>query len=152
MSEARVYTVAYLLKNREGDIIDSSQGAEPLRFVSGAGQVVPGIEKAVDGRDVGTCLEVTIPPELAYGEHREDMVRTMPRSMFQGVDDLAEGMKFQTNTGENAQIVKVVGFKGDNVLIDANHPLAGFTLYFELEILESRLATEDEIAQEMPLQ
>ncbi|TVP59167.1 MAG: peptidylprolyl isomerase [Halomonadaceae bacterium] len=152
VTEARVYTIAYRLKNREGDIIDSSDGAEPLHFVSGAGQVVPGIEKAVAGREVGACLEVTIPPELAYGEHREDMVRTMPRSMFQGVDNLAEGMKFQTNTGENAQIVKVVSLKGDQVVIDANHPLAGFTLYFELEILESRPASEDEIAQEMPLQ
>jgi len=152
VSEARVYSVAYRLKNREGEIIDTSEGTEPLHFVGGAGQVIPGIEKAVDGREAGVCLEVTIPPELAYGEHREDLVRTMPRSMFQGVEELKEGMKFQTNTGEEAQVVKVVGFKGDQVLIDANHPLAGFTLYFDLEILQSRPATEDEIAQGMPLE
>lgn len=152
MSEARVYTIAYRLKNQAGEIVDTSEGAEPLRFVSGAGAVVPGIEKAVEGREAGACLEVTIPPELAYGEHREDLVRTMPRSMFQGVENLKEGMKFQTNTGENAQIVKIVGFKGDQVLIDANHPLAGFTLYFELEIMEARPASEDEMSQGMPLE
>ena len=151
MSEARVYTVAYRLKNKLGEVIDTSEGAEPLRFVHGAGEVIPGIEKAVDGREPGTCLEVTIPPELAYGEHQQDLIRRMPRAMFQGVDELKEGMKFQTNTGEQAQVVQVVGFEGDQVLIDANHPLAGFTLYFELEILEAREATADEIAQGIPL-
>jgi len=151
LTTQRVYKVAYQLKNKASDVVDSSAGGQPLHFVSGAGQMIEGIEKALEGRSEGDCLEVTIPPEMAYGEHQKDLIRTMPRSMFQGVEDLKEGMKFQTNSGDNAQIVQVVGFEGDQVLIDANHPLAGFTLYFDLEILEARDATEDEINQGQPL-
>ena len=132
-------------------MVDTSRGGQPLHFVSGLGSMIAGIEKAVEGRGVGECLEVTIPPEMAYGEHREELIRTMPRSMFQGVEELKEGMKFQTASGDDAQVVKIVGFRGDQVLIDANHPLAGLTLYFDLEILEARDATDDEIEQGMPL-
>ncbi len=151
MTKQKVYRVAYQLKNKAGEVVDSSAGGQPLHFVSGAGQIIEGIEKALEGRVEGDCLEVTIPPEMAYGEHRQELIRTMPRSMFQGVEDLREGMKFQTNSGDNAQVVKVVGFEGDQVRIDANHPLAGFTLYFDLEVLEARDATEDEINQGQPL-
>lgn len=151
MTTQRVYKVAYQLKNKAGDVVDSSAGGQPLHFVTGAGQVIEGIEKALEGRSEGDCLEVTIPPELAYGERSEELMRTMPRSMFQGVEELKEGMKFQTNSGDSAQVVKIVGFEGDQVRIDANHPLAGFTLYFDLEILEARDATEDEVNQGQPL-
>jgi len=151
LTKQKVYRVAYQLKNKAGEVVDSSAGGQPLHFVSGAGQIIEGIEKALEGRVEGDCLEVTIPPEMAYGEHRQELIRTMPRSMFQGVEDLREGMKFQTNSGDNAQVVKVVGFEGDQVRIDANHPLAGFTLYFDLEVLEARDATEDEINQGQPL-
>lgn len=151
MSEQRVYTLAYQLKNKAGEVVDNSANGEPLHFVSGAGQMIQGIEKAVEGRQAGECLEVTIPPEMAYGEHQQDLVRRMPRSMFQGTEELHEGMKFQTNSGDNAQIVKIIGFEDDQVVIDANHPLAGFTLYFDLEILEAREATEEEVAQGMPM-
>ena len=102
-------------------------------------------------RHVGDCLEVTIPPEMAYGEHRADLVRKVPRSLFEGVEELQVGMKFQTNTGREAQVVKVVGIDGNLVTVDANHPLAGFTLYFDLEIVGRRPATEEEIAQGRPL-
>lgn len=151
MAEQRVYRLGYQLKNRDGEVVDSSVGAEPLHFVSGSGRVVEGIERAVAGREAGECLEVTIPPALAYGEHQPELVRRMPRSMFQGVEKLEEGMKFQTNSGDDAQVVQVVGFEDDQVLVDANHPLAGFTLYFDLEILEAREATPEEIEAGEPL-
>lgn len=151
MAEQRVYRLGYQLKNREGEVVDSSVGAEPLHFVSGCGRMIEGIERAVDGREVGECLEVTIPPALAYGEHQPEKVRKMPRSMFQGVEKLEEGMKFQTDSGDEAQVVKVVGFEDDQVLVDANHPLAGITLYFDLEILEARDATPEEIEAGEPL-
>jgi len=151
VAEHRVYTLAYQLKNREGEVVDDSSGGAPLRFVSGCGSMIQGIEKAVAGREAGECLEVTIPPEMAYGEHQQDLVRRMPRSMFQGTEELREGMKFQTNSGDDAQIVKIIGFEDDQVIIDANHPLAGFTLYFDLEIVEAREATEEETQQGIPL-
>lgn len=147
MERPLVYTINYWLKNRLGEVVDTSEGGEPLRFMKGAGQVVEGIEKAVEGRGPGDRLEVTIPPEMAYGDHRDDLVRTVARSLFEGVEELKPGMKFQTNTGENRQVVKVVDVQGDRVIVDANHPLAGFTLYFDVDILEVREATDEEIAQ-----
>ncbi|MCK0163592.1 peptidylprolyl isomerase [Marinobacter sp. S6332] len=146
-----VFTVHYVLKNKLGELVDTSEGGEPLHFLYGSPDVIKGIQEAVKDRNAGDCLEVTVPPSMAYGEHREDLVRKVPRSMFEGVENLRVGMKFQTNTGDNAQIVQVMGIDGNLIRIDANHPLAGFTLYFDLEIIERRAATADEIAQGRPL-
>ncbi|WP_417501025.1 FKBP-type peptidyl-prolyl cis-trans isomerase [Marinobacter sp.] len=146
-----VFTVHYVLKNKLGELVDTSEGGEPLHFLYGSLDVIKGIQEAVKDRNAGDCLEVTVPPSMAYGEHREDLVRKVPRSMFEGVENLRVGMKFQTNTGDNAQIVQVMGIDGNLIRIDANHPLAGFTLYFDLEIIERRAATDDEIAQGRPL-
>lgn len=146
-----VFTVHYVLKNKIGELVDTSEGAEPLHFLYGSTEVIEGIQEAVKDRNPGDCLEVTVPPSMAYGEHRDDLVRKVPRSMFEGVENLKVGMKFQTNTGDNAQIVQVMGIDGNLIRVDANHPLAGFTLYFDLEIIARREATEDEIAQGRPL-
>jgi len=146
-----VFTVHYVLKNRLGEPVDTSEGGEPLHFIYGSPNIIRGIQEAVKDRQVGDCLEVTIPPEMAYGEHRADLVRKVPRSLFEGVDELKVGMKFQTNTGRDAQVVKVVAIDGNLVTVDANHPLAGFTLYFDLEIVGRRPATDEEIAQGYPL-
>lgn len=151
MQSPLVCTVHYRLKNRDEEIVDSSEGGEPLRFLTGAGQVIPGIEKAMEGRRPGEILDVTIPPELAYGEYQEELVNWVPASVFEGVDELKPGMKFQTNTGEQAQVVKIVDVRGDQVAVDANHPLAGLALYFELEIMEARPATAEELAAGHPL-
>jgi len=146
-----VFTVHYVLKNKIGELVDTSEGSEPLHFVYGSEDIVKGIQEAVKDRNAGDCLEVTVPPSMAYGEHREDLVRKIPRSMFEGVANLQVGMKFQTSTGDNAQIVQVMGIDGNLIRVDANHPLAGFTLYFDLEIIERREATDEEIAQGRPL-
>ncbi len=151
MQKPAVYTVHYRLKNKLGEIIDTSEGAEPLHFLMGTDGVIKGIQEAVRNRGVGDCLEVTVPPEMAYGEHNPELVRKVPRSAFDGIEDLKIGMKFQTNTGADAQIVQVMGMDGNLVRVDANHPLAGFTLYFDLEIIGKREATDEEIAEGRPL-
>ncbi|WP_417518578.1 FKBP-type peptidyl-prolyl cis-trans isomerase [Marinobacter sp.] len=146
-----VFTVHYVLKNKIGELVDTSEGSEPLHFLYGSPDIIEGIQEAVKDRNAGDCLEVTVPPSMAYGEHRQDLVRKIPKSMFEGVENLQVGMKFQTNTGDNAQIVQVMGIDGNLIRVDANHPLAGFTLYFDLEVLERREATDEEIAQGRPL-
>ncbi|WP_372972340.1 peptidylprolyl isomerase [Marinobacter sp.] len=151
MQRPLIYTVHYRLKNRAGEVVDTSEGGEPLTFLDGASHVIEGIQKAVRGHGPGDCLEVTVPPELAYGEHNPDLVRKVPRSAFEGVENLQVGMKFQTNTGDEAQVVQVVGIDGNLIRVDANHPLAGFTLYFDLEIISAREATDDEVAAGQPL-
>ncbi|GHD39897.1 FKBP-type peptidyl-prolyl cis-trans isomerase SlyD [Marinobacter persicus] len=150
-STPQVFTVHYVLKNKLGELVDTSEGSEPLHFLYGTPDIIEGIQKAVKDRNVGDCLEVTIPPEMAYGEYREELVRKVPRSLFEGVENLQVGMKFQTNSGDETQVVQVVGIDGNLVRVDANHPLAGFTLYFDLEIVGRRDATEDEISQGRPL-
>ncbi|MEX2476584.1 peptidylprolyl isomerase [Marinobacter sp.] len=151
MQKPDVFTVHYVLKNKIGELVDTSEGSEPLHFLHGSPGIVAGVQEAVKDRNVGDCLEVTVPPSMAYGEHNPELIRTVPRSMFEGIENLAVGMKFQTNTGDNAQIVQVVSIDGNLVKVDANHPLAGFTLYFDLEIVGKREATEDEVAQGRPL-
>lgn len=150
MQKPAVYTVHYRLKNRTGEVIDTSEGGEPLTFMMGSQSVIKGIQEAVRDRGPGDCLEVTVPPEMAYGEHNPELIRKVPRSAFEGVEDLSIGMKFQTNTGEEAQVIKVVGIDGNLIRVDANHPLAGFTLYFDLEIIQVREATDDEVEQGGP--
>lgn len=146
-----IFTIHYVLKNRIGELVDTSEGSEPLHFLYGTPEIIAGIQEAIKDGKVGDCLEVTIPPEMAYGDYREELVRTVPRSLFEDIENLQVGMKFQTNSGDQAQVVQVVSIDGNLVRVDANHPLAGFTLYFDLEIVGRREATEDEIAQGQPL-
>lgn len=127
--------------------MDTSQGGEPLVFLEGAKQVVSGLEKAVHGRQPGESLEVQVPPEMGYGLRREDLVQTLPAEQFTGVSDVKVGMLLQTESGENRHVVKVVQVSGDQITVDANHPLAGITLYFEVEIKAVRDASEEELRQ-----
>lgn len=150
MHRPAVYTLHYRLKNQLGEVVDTSEGGEPLHFLEGSTSVIKGIQEAVSGRGPGDCLEVTVPPALAYGDHDPDLVRKVPRSAFEGVENLQVGMKFQTNTGNEAQVVQVVGIDGNLVRVDANHPLAGLTLYFDLEIIGVREASDDEVAAGEP--
>ena len=151
MQKPAVFTVYYVLKNKLGELVDTSEGSEPLHFIHGTPGVIAGIQEAVKDRNVGDCLEVTVPPSMAYGEHSPELIRTVPRSMFEGVENLQTGMKFQTNTGDEAQVVQVVSIDGNLIKVDANHPLAGFTLYFDLEIIEKRDATDEEVSAGYPL-
>ncbi len=138
----KVYTLNYWLKNPNGDVVDTSEGGEPLTFVEGSKTVIAGLQKAVEGRSIGDRLDVTIPPELAYGRHDASLVNDVPVSLFDGVDELKPGMKFQTNTGEQTQVVKVIKVEKGQVTVDANHPLAGLTLNFELEIINIQNASD----------
>ena len=115
MQKPDVFTVHYVLKNKIGELVDTSEGSEPLHFLYGSPGIIAGIQEAVKERNVGDCLEVTVPPSMAYGEHNPELIRTVPKSMFEGIENLEVGMKFQTNTGDNAQIVQVVGIDGKDI-------------------------------------
>ena len=140
-----IYTLNYWLKNDNGDVVDTSEGGESMVFIDGSKNVIQGMHKAVEGRKEGDKLEVLIPPELAYGKRLSELVSIVPVSSFDGVHEVEKGMKFQTNRGGSAQVVHVTKVENDNATIDANHPLAGLSLNFDIEILEIREATELEI-------
>lgn len=134
----------YTLTNSEGEVLDKSEG-EPLGYLHGAGNIIPGLENALTGKTVGEKLIVNVPAAQGYGEYNPDLVQEVPRQMFQGVENIEAGMQFQAQTDDGVQIVTVKSVEGDNVIIDANFPLAGQDLTFDVEIVEVRAATAVEL-------
>ncbi len=146
IQNSKVASINYTLTNAENKILDTSEGREPLVYIHGKGNLIPGLEKALEGKKVGDKLKVTIQPEEAYGTRNEQLVQVIPRSSFQGVEDIQSGMQFQANVQGHTQIIVVTKVEGDNITTDANHPLAGEELTFEVEVMEVRDATEEELA------
>ncbi len=134
----------YTLTNAAGDVLDKSQG-EPLVYLHGAHNIVPGLENAMFGKHVGDKFQVTVEPEEAYGEYQAEMVQEIPRNMFQGVDDIQVGMQFQAQADEGVQVVTVKEVTAEHVIVDANHPLAGQALTFDVEVVAIRAATSEEL-------
>lgn len=142
-----VVSIHYTLTNDAGEELDSSVGSDPLVYLHGAGNIIPGLEDALTGSRTGDRIEVTVPPEDAYGPVDPDLIRRVSREAFAGVERVEPGMQFQTQ-GPNGQVMRVtVRESGDQgVLIDANHPLAGQTLHFSVSVEGVRGATEEELA------
>ena len=134
----------YTLTNAEGEVLDKSEG-QPLVYLHGAGNIIPGLEEALVGKAVGDKFTVTIPAAKAYGEYNPEMVQSVPAKMFQGVDSIQAGMQFQAQTEDGVQIVTVKAVEGDEVIVDANFPLAGQDLTFDVEVVEIREASQEEL-------
>lgn len=137
--------IHYTLKNDEGEIVDSSQGQEPLFYLHGAQNIVPGLESVLDGKTVGDKITVVVGPEEGYGEYDATLVQQLPSSMFAGVDKIEVGMEFQAETQHGMQVIAVTHVEDDTVTVDGNHPLAGQNLHFDVEVTEVREATADEL-------
>jgi FKBP-type peptidyl-prolyl cis-trans isomerase SlyD len=148
------YRFDYAIKNQQGEVVDSSAGGEALYFVEGDGTMIPGLERALLGKEQGDQFEVAIGPDEAFGWPQRALVRTLSKDMFQAdVDDIEEGMIFQVGSGEEREVVKVLEVREDGITVDANHPLAGLTFLFDITVLEAREATPEEIEasrQKMP--
>lgn len=140
----KVVSIDYTLTGENGQVLDSSQGREPLAYLHGAGNIIPGLENALEGKSEGDQLNVAIPPEEAYGPRDERMVQPVPRAAFQGVPEIQPGMQFEAKTNAGPRLITVVGVQGDEVTIDANHPLAGATLNFDVKVVNVRDATSEE--------
>jgi FKBP-type peptidyl-prolyl cis-trans isomerase SlyD len=138
-------TFHYTLTDTNGVEIDSSAGQEPLSYLHGHGNIIPGLEKALEGKAAGDSLEVSIAPAEGYGEVVEEMIQEVPRSSFQGVEDIQPGMSFQAETNQGPVSVVVTAVTEETVTVDGNHPLAGKTLNFEVTVESVREATKDEL-------
>lgn len=141
----KVVSIHYTLTNEAGQVLDSSENQEPLAYIHGQGNIIPGLENALAGLSKGEKLKVTVEPADGYGERDDSMVQSVPRSAFQGVDDIKPGMQFQAQSPEGIQLVTVVSVEGDEVTLDGNHPMAGITLIFDVEITDVRDATTEEL-------
>lgn len=135
----------YTLKDDDGNTIDTSEGQEPLPYLHGAGNIVPGLERELEGCVIGDKLSVVVKPLDGYGELNETLMQELPKSMFAGVDDIQAGMDFHADTDNGQQMVTVTKVEGDTVTVDGNHPLAGKNLHFDIEVTEVREASSEEL-------
>lgn len=145
VAQDAVVSFHYTLKDEAGAVIDQSDG-EPMAYLHGHGQIVPGLESELTGRLAGEKLQVQVPPAEGYGEYDASLVQKVPRDAFSRISGLHAGMALQTQTrsgGHASVIVKEIGPKF--VTVDGNHSLAGKTLFFDIEIAEVRIASEEEL-------
>lgn len=145
ITQDKVVLIDYTLKNSQGEMIDSSEGAEPLVYLHGAENIVPGLERELEGKKSGDSLNVVVKPEDGYGIHNEALIGAVPRDMFESDMDIEVGMSFQAETDQGIQMVSIVGLNDEEVTVDGNHPLAGETLHFDVTVCEVRDATEEEL-------
>ncbi len=142
----KVATIEYTLKGDDGEVIDASNGT-PLPYLHGHMNLVPGLEKELEGKAVGEKFSVVVPAAEGYGEHDEQFVQVVPREMLKGIDDLKVGMHFQAQGPEGqTHSVHISKIDGDDITVDGNHPLAGKALNFDIEVVDLRDATEEELS------
>lgn len=146
IGEKRVVTLHYTLKSSKGEVIDSSVGSDPLTYLHGGGEMVPGFEKALIGKKAGEKHAFTVAPADGYGERKGKGPQRVPKAAFEGIGDIEVGMALDTEGDDGrSQTVWIAAIDNDFVTIDINHPLAGETLHFEVEVLAVRKATPDEM-------
>lgn len=141
-----VVSFHYTLKNDQGDIIDSSVDSTPLDYLHGHGNIITGLESELAGKEAGEHINVTLPPEKAYGGYDPSLVQKVAQSDLLGIDEIQVGMQLQVDTNDGPAVVFVTEIAGDQITLDGNHPLAGETLHFEVEVVEIRDATQEELA------
>jgi FKBP-type peptidyl-prolyl cis-trans isomerase SlyD len=140
----RVVSIEYTLTDEDGSVLDTSEGRAPLAYLHGAKNIVPGLEKAIDGKSVGDTIEVVVPPSEGYGDYDANAIRNV------AVRKLPErkpeaGAILQVQTPEGPRHVTVQSVRGDYAKVDFNHPLAGKNLHFKVTVTEIREATAEEI-------
>jgi FKBP-type peptidyl-prolyl cis-trans isomerase SlyD len=147
VSQDKVVFIHYTLTDDAGQVIDSSAGGEPLAYLHGQGNIVAGLEKALDGRAAGDRVQVRVVAAEGYGVRDPALVKRVPRRSFGSAGNIRAGMQFQAQLEPGQRrVVTVTAVKGDMVTIDGNHPLAGQDLNFAVEIAEVRDATAEELA------
>lgn len=144
----KVVLIDYTLKNSDGDVLDSSIGQEPLPYVHGAGDIIIGLEKALEGKQKGEKINVTVSSEEGYGDYLDELVREAKKDEFSDVQDLKEGTHFEveieTEEGPQVTMATILEVGPDTVTFDMNHPLAGEDLYFEIEVKDVRDQSPEE--------
>ncbi len=151
ITENTVVKFEYTLKDKDGNVIDTSAGREPLEYLQGAGNIIPGLEKEMEGLSVGDKKHVEVSPEEGYGVSDPALVIEVPRSSIEFPGTIELGMRFHAqdaNGGVHA--FSVVGVTDEKIKLDGNHPLAGATLFFDVEVKSVREATPDEVSARRP--
>lgn len=140
-----VVAIDYKLTDDSGQVLDSSESHGPMSYLHGNNGIIPGLERELDGKEVGDELQVSVAPSDAYGERNDALRQEVPRSQFEGVDDLSPGMQFRVESNNGPMVITVVEVGDEQVTIDGNHPLAGVNLNFEVTVRDVREATAEEL-------
>lgn len=146
IEDKKIVAIHYTLKDKDGNIIDSSAGGEPLKYMQGTGQLIPGLESKLSGHEEGDKFHVEVEPALGYGEYNDALVAEVPRSQFDADFEIQVGQSFQAETPTGAMVVRVTKVSDDKITVDGNHELAGKELFFDVEIVSVRDATEEELS------
>jgi FKBP-type peptidyl-prolyl cis-trans isomerase SlyD len=146
ISHDHVVSIHYTLKDEAGAIIDRSAEGEPLAYLHGHGNLIPGLERELTGKSAGDRLEVHVAPAEGYGEYDRQLVQRVPRRSLRGIANLQVGMRVEARTAQGPRALTVTQLAGDMVTLDGNHPLAGQTLHFQVEVAAVRAATAAELA------
>jgi FKBP-type peptidyl-prolyl cis-trans isomerase SlyD len=145
VSSDKVVLIHYTLKDDAGEVVDTSDGGEPLAFIQGHGNLVQGLEKALEGKDKGSKLTVSVPPEEGYGKYDAKLIQRVPKRSMQSAGQIKKGMQFQGRTEDGMRVFTVTALVGDMVTLDGNHPLADKTLHFAVEVVDVRDASAEEL-------
>ena len=145
IAQDRVVAIHYTLTSDSGEVLDSSTGGEPLAYLQGHGNLIPGLERELEGKQAGDKLTVRVAPADAYGQQDDSLIQDVPRSAFQGVADIQVGMQFQAQSNHGPRTVTITKVASETVTVDGNHPLAGQHLNFDVEVATVRVATAEEL-------
>jgi len=145
IEKSKVVSIHYTLTNNNGEVLDSSKEEEPLQYLQGFGNIIPGLEDALEGKSKGAEISVSIPPEKGYGIRSEKNILQVQKSQFEGVEEIKLGMEVQTQTEQGVKLYVVSKIFGETIILDGNHPLAGETLNFEVKVVDIREAKKEEL-------
>lgn len=147
ISKDCVVAVSLVMRNTAGQILDTTEGRLPLLYLHGRGQLIPGLERALEACQAGDQIDVVVPPDQAYGERDPGMVQSLPRSALVSAVPVQVGMQFEAHTEEGPIPVRVIAVTDDTLTVDGNHEWAGETLHFSVRVRHVRLATPQELAE-----
>lgn len=145
IAENAVALLEYTLKDDGGDVLDTSEGGAPLAYLHGHGNLIPGLERELEGKAAGDNFSVRIAASDAYGERNDELIHTVPRADLPQDVEIEMGMQLQAESQHGVHIVTVVGLGETEVELDANHPLAGVALNFDVKVVEVRAASAEEL-------
>jgi len=147
IEDKHVVAIHYTLTGDDGKTLDSSEGKDPLVYLHGTKNIIPGLEKALVGKATGDKIKVTVQPEDGYGPVNDALIQMLPHSAFEGLEDVQPGMQFQAKGKDGqTQLITVQTVEAQGVLIDGNHPMAGKVLNFDISVESVREATEEELS------
>lgn len=141
-----VVALSFVMRNDQGDVLDTTQGRLPLLYLHGHGQLIPGLERALEGRAIGDVFDVILPPEQAYGQSDAELVQCLPRAALDANVAVTVGMCFEADTHDGPLPVRVTALTDDTITVDGNHEWAGATLHFSVQVRHVRRASPQELA------